>query len=107
VLYGKVNPSGKLAETFPDRLVDTPAYINYPGENGVVRYGEGIFMGYRYYDTKKVPTLFPFGYGLSFTTFAYQNPTVSSQSFRDVDGLTVSVDVTNTGRQGTVQVHDR
>ncbi len=97
VLYGKVNPSGKLAETFPLKLVDTPAYINYPGENGAVRYGEGIFMGYRYYDTKEVPTLFPFGYGMSYTTFDYQNPKVSSQTFQDVDGLTVSVDVTNTG----------
>jgi beta-glucosidase len=97
VLYGKVNPSGKLAETFPLKLVDTPAYINYPGENGAVRYGEGIFMGYRYYETKEVPTLFPFGYGMSYTTFDYQNPKVSSQTFQDVDGLTVSVDVTNTG----------
>jgi len=97
VLYGKVNPSGKLAETFPLKLVDTPAYINYPGENGAVRYGEGIFMGYRYYETKEVPTLFPFGYGMSYTTFDYQKPKVSSQTFQDVDGLTVSVDVTNTG----------
>jgi beta-glucosidase len=98
VLYGKINPSGKLAETFPLRLVDTPAMINYPGENGAVRYGEGIFVGYRYYDTKDVPTLFPFGYGLSYTTFAYRNSKVSSKTFRDVDGLTVSVEVTNTGK---------
>ena len=98
VLYGKVNPSGKLAETFPLKLIDTPAYINYPGENGSVRYGEGIFIGYRYYDAKEVPTLFPFGFGMSYTTFEYQNPKVSSQTFLDVDGLTVSVDVTNTGK---------
>jgi beta-glucosidase len=98
VLFGMVNPSGKLAETFPLKLIDTPAYINYPGENGAVRYGEGVFVGYRYYDTKKVPTLFPFGYGMSYTTFDFQNPQVSSQTFRDVDGLTVSVDVTNTGK---------
>jgi beta-glucosidase len=97
VLYGKVNPSGKLAETFPLRLVDTPACINYPGEIGAVRYGEGIFIGYRYYDAKQVPALFPFGFGMSYTTFEYKNPRVSSQTFRDVDGLTVSVDVTNTG----------
>jgi beta-glucosidase len=110
VLYGKVNPSGKLAETFPLRLIDTPGYINYPGENGAVCYGEGIFMGYRYYDAKEVPTLFPFGYGLSYTTFDYQNPKVSSQSFRDVDGLTVSVAVTNTGKMAgkeVVQVYVR
>jgi beta-glucosidase len=110
VLYGKVNPSGKLAETFPLRLMDTPAYINYPGENGAVRYGEGIFMGYRYHDTKEVPTLFPFGYGMSYTKFDYQIPKVSSQTFRDMDGLTVSVDVTNTGKMAgkeVVQVYVR
>jgi beta-glucosidase len=104
VLYGRVNPSGKLAETFPLKLIDAPAYINFPGENGAVRYGEGIFMGYRYYDTKEVPTLFPFGYGMSYTTFDYQNPKVSSQTFQDVDGLTVSVDVTNTGKMAGKEV---
>ncbi len=112
VLFGKVNPSGRLAETFPLKLKDTPAYINYPGENGVVRYGEGLFIGYRYYDAKEVPTLFPFGYGLSYTTFEYQNPRVSAQTFRDVDGVTVSVDVTNTGKRAgkevvQVYVHDK
>jgi beta-glucosidase len=111
VLSGKVIPSGKLPETFPLKLIDTPAYINYPGENGIVRYGEGIFMGYRYYEAKEVPTLFPFGYGMSYTTFDYQNPKVSSQSFRDVDGLTVSVEVRNTGKVAgkevvQVYVHD-
>ncbi len=112
VLFGKVNPSGKLAETFPLKLIDTPAYINYPGENGAVRYGEGIFIGYRYYDAKEVPTQFPFGYGMSYTTFDYQNLKLSSQPFRDVDGLTVSVDVTNTGKLPgkevvQVYVHDQ
>ncbi|MFC1922579.1 glycoside hydrolase family 3 C-terminal domain-containing protein, partial [Chloroflexota bacterium] len=104
VLFGKVNPSGKLPETFPQKLIDTPAYINYPGENGAVRYGEGIFIGYRYYEAKDVPTQFPFGYGLSYTTFDYQDPKVSSPSFRDVDGLTVSVDVTNTGKMAGKEV---
>jgi beta-glucosidase len=97
VLLGKVNPSGKLAETFPLRLQDTPAYINFPGENHAVRYGEGLFIGYRYYDAKEMEVLFPFGYGLSYTTFAYDNLKFSAQSFKDVDGLIVSVDVTNTG----------
>jgi beta-glucosidase len=92
-----VNPSGKLAETFPLQLEDTPAHINFPGENGQVRYGEGLFIGYRYYDAKRAPVLFPFGYGLSYTTFAYSNAHVSATTFRDVDGVTVSVDVTNTG----------
>ena len=97
VLFGKVNPSGKLAETFPHRLVDTPAYLNFPGGAGKVIYGEGLFIGYRYYDAKQVPVLFPFGHGLSYTTFTYSNVKASKTSFKDVDGLTVSVDVTNTG----------
>lgn len=97
VLYGRVNPSGKLAETFPLRLADTPAYLNYPGGNGEVRYGEGLFIGYRYYDARQMPVQFPFGYGLSYTTFAYSNPKVSATTFKDVDGVSVSVDITNTG----------
>jgi beta-glucosidase len=108
VLFGKVNPSGKLAETFPLKLVDTPAHINWPGGAGQVQYGEGLFIGYRYYDAKAMPVLFPFGYGLSYTTFAYSNPHVSAQNFNDVDGLTVTVDVTNTGSvvgKETVQVY--
>ena len=97
LLFGVVNPSGKLSETFPLRLIDTPAYINYPGEAGQVRYGEGIFIGYRYYEYKQVPVQFPFGYGLSYTTFAYANLHTSAESFLDTAGLTVSADVTNTG----------
>jgi beta-glucosidase len=111
VLFGKVNPSGKLAETFPMKLADTPAYTNFPGENGKVRYGEGLFIGYRYYDAKEIPVLFPFGYGLSYTTFQYGNPKVSAKTFKDVDGLSISVDVTNTGKMVgkevvQVYVHD-
>ncbi len=98
ILYGKVNPSGKLAETFPLKLEDTPAFINFPGGHGSVRYGEGLFIGYRYYDIKQMPVLFPFGYGLSYTSFLYSNLSVSHQTFRDVDGLTISVDITNTGK---------
>ena len=97
VLFGVVNPSGKLAETFPHKLEDTPAHINFPGGNGAVSYGEGIFIGYRYYDARRAPVRYPFGYGLSYTTFAYSNARVSTAKFRDVDGVTVSVDVTNTG----------
>ena len=97
VLFGVVNPSGKLAETFPRRLEDTPAFLNYPGDSGAVRYGEGMYIGYRYYDAKDMDVLYPFGYGLSYTSYAYSNLRVSAQAFRDVDGLTVSVDVTNTG----------
>jgi len=112
VLFGRVNPSGRLAETFPLKLVDTPAFINYPGGNGEVRYGEGLFIGYRYYDTKQVPVQFPFGFGLSYTTFAYSNPKVSEPTFRDVDGISISVDITNMGTVAgkevvQVYVHDR
>ena len=97
ILFGRVNPCGKLAETFPLKLTDTPAYLNWPGGAGEVCYGEGLFIGYRYYDARELPVLFPFGYGLSYTTFAYSNARASAQTFRDVDGLTVTVDVTNTG----------
>jgi beta-glucosidase len=104
VLFGRVNPSGKLAETYPLRLSDTPAYLNFPGENGLVRYGEGLFIGYRYYDAKNMPVQFPFGYGLSYTTFAYSNLRVSADNFKDVDGLTVSVDVSNTGQMAGKEI---
>jgi beta-glucosidase len=112
LLFGVANPSGKLAETFPLRLADTPAYINYPGEAGQVRYGEGSFIGYRYYDAREQTVLFPFGHGLSYTTFEYSAPRLSSATVRDVDGVTVSVDVTNTGPVAgkevvQVYIHDR
>ncbi len=110
VLYGRVNPSGRLAETFPLKLSDTPSHLNWPGGNGEVRYGEGLFIGYRYYDLKELPVQFPFGYGLSYTTFAYSQPALSATDFKDVDGLIVSVDVTNTGKvsgKDVVQVYVR
>jgi beta-glucosidase len=112
ILFGKVNPSGKLAETYPLKLADTPSHLNWPGEAGAVRYGEGLFIGYRYYDAKEMPVLFPFGYGLSYTTFEYSNPRVSASTFKDQDGVTVTVDVTNTGQAAgkeivQVYVHDR
>lgn len=98
VLFGKVNPSGKLAETFPMRLEDTPAFFNFPGEQGDVLYGERIFVGYRYYDGRKIEPLFPFGYGLSYTTFEYSDLTLSSINTTDKEGLTVSLTVKNTGK---------
>jgi beta-glucosidase len=112
ILFGRVNPSGRLSETFPLKLSDTPAHLNFPGGHGQVRYGEGLFIGYRYYDAKGAPVLFPFGHGLSYTTFAYSHPRVSAPAFKDKDGVTVSVDITNTGAAAgkeTVQVyvHDR
>lgn len=98
VLFGDVNPSGKLPTTFPVRLQDNPAYINYPGENGKVHYGEGIFVGYRYYDKKEVAPLFPFGHGLSYTTFKYNNLRLSSTSITPNQTLEVKADVTNSGK---------
>ena len=98
VLFGKVNPSGKLAETFPMRLEDTPAFFNFPGEQGDVLYGERIFVGYRYYDERKIEPLFPFGYGLSYTNFEYSDFKVSSKNTTDKEGLTVSVTIKNTGK---------
>ena len=97
VLFGDTNPSGKLPTTFPVRLEDNPAYINYPGENGKVNYGEGLFVGYRYYDKKKVEPLFPYGYGLSYTTFTYGNLKLNAAQFTAESGLEVSFDVTNIG----------
>lgn len=73
VLSGNVNPSGHLPESFPIRLEDNPSYLSYFGEGGVARYQEGLFVGYRYYESKKQEVLFPFGYGLSYTEFAYDN----------------------------------
>ena len=104
VLFGAVNPSGRLPTTFPRRLADNPAYLNYPGENGQVLYGEGLFVGYRYYDKKEIDPLFPFGHGLAYTTFAYDNLRLA------VDGqaVTVQLDVRNSGGragQEVVQVY--
>lgn len=110
VLFGVVPPSGRLPQTFPMRLEDNPAYINYPGENGKVHYGEGIFVGYRYYDKKKVEPLFPFGYGLTYTTFEYSNLRLSASEINPDDTLKVMVDVKNTGQregQEVVQVYVR
>lgn len=73
VVFGKVNPSGKLAETFPNSLEEFPSNYNFPGEPRQVIYSEGLYVGYRYYDTAKVKPLYPFGYGLSYTTFEYSN----------------------------------
>ena len=98
VLLGKVNPSGKLPVTFPVRLEDSPAFINgsYPGCREVI-YGEGIFVGYRYYDKKDVTPLFPFGHGLSYTNFTYSHLKVSSK-VKAGQKVEVSLAVTNTGK---------
>ena len=97
ILYGKINPSGKLAETMPLKLSDNPSYLNFGGGEKV-EYREGIFVGYRYYDTKEMDVAFPFGYGLSYTTFAYSNLKLSMENPTEKDTVMVSADVTNTGK---------
>lgn len=97
LLYGRTNPSGKLAETFPCKLADTPAYLNFPGENCVTEYREGVFVGYRYYDKKQMEVLFPFGHGLSYTNFAYSDLKLDKGQMADTDLLTLQLTVTNTG----------
>ena len=107
ILFGAVNPSGKLAESLPIKLSDNPAYLNFGGKEKV-EYHEGIFIGYRYYDKKEMPVLFPFGHGLSYTSFTYSNLRLSREKMTDGGSLSVSVDVTNTGdRAGkeTVQLY--
>jgi len=104
VLYGAVNPSGRLAETIPARIEDTPAFLDFPGEHGHVRYAEGLFVGYRWYDARRIEVTYPFGHGLSYATFAYSDVTLDTET----DGLTVRLTVTNTGdRDGAdvVQVY--
>ena len=97
ILFGLADPCGKLPETFPLKLEDNPSYLFYGGEKDIAEYREGVFVGYRYYDKKKMDVLFPFGFGLSYTTFAYSNLRVDRDEMDDTDTLTVSVDVTNTG----------
>lgn len=96
VLYGAVNPSGKLTETVPLRLEDNPSFGNFPGEFGHVRYGEGILVGYRWYDAKGLDVAFPFGHGLSYTTFSYGD---AAATVGQGDDVVVTVDVTNTGER--------
>ncbi len=97
LLLGEINPSGKLAETWPLKLEDNPSWLNFPGENGKVYYRENIFMGYRYYDKKKMPVRFPFGYGLSYTTFVYSDLRFDRDCVRGGEVLKVSCKVRNTG----------
>ncbi|WP_152360095.1 beta-glucosidase family protein [Microlunatus speluncae] len=93
VLFGRVNPSGRLAETIPVKLSDTPAYLDFPGEFGKIRYGEGIFVGYRYFDARDLPVAFPFGHGLSYTTFEY----AAARAEAVPNGIRIRVRVINSG----------
>jgi beta-glucosidase len=99
VLTGEVSPSGRLAETIPLRLADCPAYLNFPGEEGHVRYGEGVFAGYRGYDALRLPVAYPFGHGLSYSSFSYRDLRISQAGSADAGDLAVTVRCTiaNTG----------
>ncbi|KAJ4397548.1 hypothetical protein N0V93_001779 [Gnomoniopsis smithogilvyi] len=110
VLFGLKNPSGKLPCTFPRRLEDTPAYHNWPGENLSVVYGEGLYIGYRHYERAKIPPLFPFGHGLSYTTFEYGRPSISSKVLTPSQCIEMTLAVSNVGQvdgHETVQVYVR
>jgi len=112
IISGDVNPSGKLPISFPKKLEDVGAHafdkLCYPGDSVNVYYKEDILVGYRWYDTKKIQVLFPFGYGLSYTTFQYGKPTISSKSITIADSLVVTIPVKNTGKvagKETVQLY--
>lgn len=109
ILFGKANPSGKLAETFPVKLSDTPCYQFFPGTFNTVEHRESIYVGYRYYETAKKEVLFPFGHGLSYTTFKYSNLKLDKTSINpSAEDITVSLEVKNTGKadgEETVQIY--
>ena len=95
VLYGNANPSGRLAETFPLNVESNPSYLDFGGDSDVIEYREGIFTGYRYYSKKKIPVLFPFGYGLSYSDFEYGRISVDKTELNDSETVEVSVDIRN------------
>jgi len=98
ILLGKTNPSGKLTETFPKKLEDNPSFLHFPGTLKDVKYGESIFVGYRYYEKKGIKPLFPFGHGLSYTKFTYSDIKLSANEMTDEDTLKVSLKVKNSGK---------
>ena len=104
VLVGNADAGGRLPTTIPVRLEHSPSHDNFPGENGELRYGEGLFMGYRGYEHRCIEPRFAFGHGLSYTTFELGEPRLSDASFRSGGSLTVSIPVTNTGRRAGAEV---
>ncbi|MCR5541960.1 MAG: glycoside hydrolase family 3 C-terminal domain-containing protein [Ruminococcus sp.] len=104
LLFGKAVPSGKLAESWCMKLEDNPSYLNFPGVGDEISYSEGIFVGYRYYDKKKMDVRFPFGYGLSYTQFEYSDLVISENEIKDDQTLTVSCNITNTGKIAGMEV---
>ena len=104
VLFGDVNPSGKLGETIPVRLADTPSFLDFPGEHSHVRYSEGIYIGYRYYDARSIGVDYPFGHGLSYTTFEYSDPVVTTFDVDEPLAFTADITVINTGSVAGAEV---
>jgi beta-glucosidase len=104
VLFGDAEPSGRLPTTIPLREQHNPAYGNFPTENGEVRYGESILVGYRWYDARTLPTRFPFGHGLSYTTFTIDAPVIARDAITAGDAATLEVTVTNTGARRGAEV---
>lgn len=104
LLTGAVNPSGKIAETYPLALEDTSSYKNFPGHRLSVEYREGIYVGYRYFDTAKKDVLFPFGFGLSYTSFEYSDLKISKAKIKDTDELNVSFKIKNTGKTDGAEI---
>jgi beta-glucosidase len=106
-IVGRTNPCGKLAETFPVKLEDTPAYLDFPGVEGESRYGERVFIGYRYYERRRINPMFPFGHGLSYTTFGYSNLLVAPASAAEAErGVlhTATITVKNTGSRAGKEI---
>jgi beta-glucosidase len=97
VLFGLVNPCGKLAETFARRLEDTPAFLHWPGGEGRVLYGEGIFVGYRYYEKKRIEPLYAFGHGLSYTDFTYSDLKLNKDTISEKQTLEIKCKIKNSG----------
>jgi beta-glucosidase len=97
LLYGDANPSGKLAETFPLKISDNPSYLNFPGHRDETVYHEGVYVGYRYYDKKEMPVLFPFGHGLSYTSFVYSDINIGKTKMKGAETCTVTAKIKNTG----------
>lgn len=104
ILFGRTNPSGKLTVTIPNTLEETPAWLHYPGENLRHYYGEGLFVGYRYYDKRHISPLFPFGFGLSYTQFAYNHLQLSSSRLLPNETLDISLNIVNTGQMAGKEI---
>lgn len=104
VLFGDANPCGKITVTFPQRLEDTPAFLHYPGEKGRHLYGEGVFAGYRYYDKRKIEPLYPFGFGLSYSSYDYAELKIKRRELHEGESLEFAFDLTNAGSRAGKEI---